>query len=137
MSDAAIVTFLFTDLVASSDLYSRLGDDAAERLRRTHFRVLRDSVASAGGHEVKSMGDGLMVVFPSAVEAVSCAVAMQQAVDRENRRSDAVPLGVRVGLHIGEPIRDEDDYFGQAVVIARRLCDAAQGGQIIVSDLVR
>jgi class 3 adenylate cyclase/tetratricopeptide (TPR) repeat protein len=137
MTGAAIVTFLFTDLVSSSDLYARLGDDAAEQLRRTHFRVLRDSITASAGREVKSMGDGLMVVFPSAVDAISCAIAIQQAVDRENRRHEAEPLGVRVGLHVGEPVREEDDYFGTAVVVARRLCDAAEGGQIIASDIVR
>lgn len=137
MSDAAIVTFLFTDLVGSSELYGRVGDDAAERLRRTHFRVLRDAVTLAGGHEVKSLGDGLMVVFPSAVDALNCAIAMQQAVDRESLRPGSEEMGVRVGLHVGEPIRDEDDYFGSAVIVARRLCDSAEGAQIIASELVR
>ena len=72
-------TVLFTDVVASTALRSRVGDDAADELRRAHDRVLRDALAEHGGREVKGTGDGLMVVFGSAVEAVAAAEAMQQA----------------------------------------------------------
>jgi class 3 adenylate cyclase len=137
MSDAGIVTLLFTDLVGSTELLERVGDDAAERVRRTHFGLLREAVASRCGEEVKNLGDGLMVVFPSAVEAVGCAVAIQQAVARHNQETGAVPFEVRVGLHVGEPVRDEGDYFGKSVVVAKRLCDAADGGQILASELVQ
>jgi DNA-binding SARP family transcriptional activator/tetratricopeptide (TPR) repeat protein len=135
-SGASLVTLLFTDLVGSTELLQELGDDAAEAVRRTHFRLLRDAVRSRGGEEIKNLGDGLMVVFDSAVEAVGCAVAMQQAVHRHNERSQEAGLGVRVGLNVGEPIRDEDDYFGTSVVVAKRLCDRADGGQILASALV-
>ncbi|MEY2433321.1 MAG: hypothetical protein QOC92_3046 [Acidimicrobiaceae bacterium] len=137
MAASGTVTLLFTDIVGSTALLDRVGDDAAEPIRRTHLRVLRSAVAGRDGHEVKNLGDGLMVVFPSAVDALACAVAMQQAVHRQSQRDDSVPLGLRVGLHAGEPIRDEDDYFGTPVVIAKRLCDSAEGGQIIASDVVR
>jgi class 3 adenylate cyclase/tetratricopeptide (TPR) repeat protein len=144
MASAGTVTLLFTDLVGSTEILDQLGDDAAERLRRTHFRLLREAVAANGGHEVKSLGDGLMVVFSSALDAVGCAVNMQQAVEHHNhwvaplRGADGVPsLNVRIGLHAGEPIRDEEDYYGTPVVIAKRLCDEADGGQILASDLVR
>ena len=131
------VTLLFTDLVGSTEILSRIGDDAAETVRRAHFQLLRDAVAARGGQEVKNLGDGLMVAFASAVDAVRCAVEMQQAVGRHNLRAGQEALAVRVGLHVGEPVRDEDDYFGTPVVIAQRLCDAATGGQIIASHLVR
>jgi class 3 adenylate cyclase/DNA-binding CsgD family transcriptional regulator len=133
----AVITFLFTDLVGSTELLERLGDDAAETLRRSHFRILREAVTAAGGQEVKNLGDGLMVAFESAVGAVDCAVAIQRAVERHNRSHPGRRLDVRVGLHVGEPIRDEDDYFGHTVVVAKRLCDAAAGGQILASELVR
>src|ERR687894_829748 len=100
-----IVTILFTDLVGSSQLWGELGDRAADELTRTHFRLLRDVVSGYGGHEVKSLGDGLMVVFPSAVGAVSCAIAMQQAVHDHNQEQPQRPMQVRIGLHAGEPIR--------------------------------
>jgi class 3 adenylate cyclase/tetratricopeptide (TPR) repeat protein len=131
------VTLLFTDLVGSTEILSRIGDEAAETVRRAHFGLLRDAVIARGGHEVKNLGDGLMVAFPSTADAVWCAIEMQQAVATHNLRADQVDLSVRVGLHVGEPLRDEDDYFGTPVVIAERLCDAAEGGQIIGSHLVR
>ena len=65
-----------------------LGEDAGEDLRRVHFRLLRQSVADAGGDEVKNLGDGLMVAFVSAVRALDCAIAMQRAIDRHNRMAD-------------------------------------------------
>ncbi len=141
MTNVGTVTLLFTDLVGSTALLEQLGDDGAEQLRRTHFRLLREAVASTGGHEVKNLGDGLMVAFVSAVDALACAAAMQQAVHRYNEKGAAQPLAaqaleVRIGLHVGEPIRDEEDYFGRCVVIARRLCERATGGQILVSELV-
>ena len=133
---AQIVTLLFTDLAGSSALLRRLGDEAGEDLRRRHFGILREAVAETGGQEVKNLGDGLMVVFDSAVAASRCAISMQRAIERHNAGGGS-QLGVRVGIHVGEPIRDEDDYFGAAVVVAKRLCDAAGAGQILASSLVR
>jgi len=133
---ATVVTLLFTDLVGSSSLLEQQGEEGAERTRRAHFRILREAIAEGGGHEVKNLGDGLMVAFTSALEAVRSAIGMQRAIARYNA-SATDPLQVRVGLHVGEPIRDEDDYFGTPVVVASRLCDAASGSQILASDLVR
>ncbi|MCH8994640.1 MAG: alpha/beta fold hydrolase [Chloroflexi bacterium] len=132
------VTLLFTDLVSSTKLREGLGDDQAEQLRRPHFALLRTALATHGGEEVKTLGDGVMAAFASALDALACAVAMQQAVHRHNQQQkQAQRLQVRVGLDVGEPTHDEDDYFGIPVVIAKRLCDSAQGGQIVASDLVR
>ena len=132
-----VVTLLFTDLVGSTELLSELGDDEAERFRRVHFGLLRDVAAGHSGQEVKNLGDGLMVAFTSAVGAVSCAIGIQQAVHRHNTRERDDRLRVRVGLNVGEPIRDEGDYFGTPVVVAKRLCDKAEGGQILASELLR
>jgi class 3 adenylate cyclase len=133
----ALVALLFTDLVGSTELLGQLGDDEAERLRRVHFGLLRDVAIVHSGQEVKNLGDGLMVAFPSAVNAVSCAIGIQQAVHRHNARQGDDRLRVRVGLNVGEPIRDEGDYFGTPVIVAKRLCDEAAGGQILTSDLLR
>src|SRR5436305_5914406 len=133
-----IVTLLFTDVVASTDHLDRLGDDGYDALRRTHFRILREAVAARGGTEVKNLGDGLMVVFATPARAVECAVAIQQGVEKHNRvQRDDQRMGVRVALHAGEPIQDEADYFGRPVVVAKRLCDQADGGQIVASAVVR
>jgi class 3 adenylate cyclase len=129
-----IVTLLFTDLVGSSQLRGELGDDAADRVLRGHLRLLREQVDRFRGQEVKSLGDGVMAVFPSALDAARCAIAMQQAVRADNR--DGGPsLRLRIGIHTGEPVTENDDYFGQPVIVAKRLCDRAEGGQIVVSDL--
>ena len=135
-TSAEIVTLLFTDLVGSTELVARLGDDAAEHLRRSHFQLLREAVSMRGGHEVKNLGDGLMVVFTSALDALRSAVAIQRAVQEHNRRGDGPGFHLRIGLHAGEPVRAEDDYFGMAVIVAKRLCDAASGDQILASSLV-
>jgi class 3 adenylate cyclase len=132
---SGVVTILFTDIVGSTELIQRLGDDSFEAVRRSHFAMLGDAVAAGGGMVVKTMGDGIMAVFPSGVDALGCAVAMQQAIARSNRRAGAAHFDIRVGMHTGEPSHDGNDYFGTPVVVARRLCDSAQGGDIYVSRL--
>jgi len=130
------VTVLFTDLVGSTELLSELGEAAFDDLRRAHFAALRAEIERTGGEEVKTLGDGVLVVFGSAADAVSCAVAMQQAVDRQGRFRPA-PLAIRVGLALGDVIFEEDDVFGTPVVEAARLVAAARGGQILTTALVR
>ena len=136
MAHTEHVTVLFTDLVNSTELNSSLAQEAADELRRKHFSSLRAAIAAKGGTEVKTLGDGVMVVFPAASAALACAAAMQQAVERTSVTTSA-PLGLRVGISVGEATREEDDYFGDPVIEAARLCAVAQGGQIVVSDLVR
>ncbi|HEV8626366.1 MAG TPA: AAA family ATPase [Acidimicrobiia bacterium] len=133
---SGMVALLFTDVVRSTELLQRLGDDAAEDLRRAHFALLRQAVSKAGGQEVKSLGDGLMVTFPSALQAVGCAVAMQRAIAGHNLADPGRALQIRIGLHLGEPAADEDDFFGTSVVAAKRLCDRAEGNEILASALV-
>jgi DNA-binding SARP family transcriptional activator len=135
-ADTATVALLFTDLAGSTEILGQLGDEAAERLRRSHFGMLRDLAKAHGGHEVKSLGDGLMIVFTSTVDAVGCAVAIQQAARHPAAQGDGPQLLVRIGLNVGEPIRHEDDYFGTPVVVAKRLCDDAEPGTILASRLV-
>ena len=127
---------LFTDLVGSTELASALTLEAGGDLLRRHFLTLCQAIAASGGTEVKNLGDGLMVVFPVASAALSCAVAMQQAVDHENSSAER-PLRLRIGLSAGEAMRETDDYFGDPVIEAARLCAQAAGGQILAADLVR
>jgi class 3 adenylate cyclase len=133
---AGAVALLFTDLVGPTEVLDRLGDEAAEELRRTHFSLLRRAVTESGGTEVKRLGDGLMVAFTSPVSALECAVKMQEAVAEHNRDRPGQTLQVRVGVHAGEPLQDADDYHGSAVVVAKGLCDQARGGQILASEIV-
>jgi class 3 adenylate cyclase/tetratricopeptide (TPR) repeat protein len=130
------VAVLFTDVVGSTELAQRLSPDAADEARRRHFSILRQATAEAGGAEVKNLGDGLMVVFSSASSALSCGVAMQQGVERDNRDQEH-SMGLRVGLSGGEVTREDDDYFGDPVIEAARLCATCRGGQILAADVVR
>lgn len=130
---SALVTLLFTDLVNSTELLQRVGDERAQRIFQAHHRLLKDTAAAHGGEEVKWLGDGLMTVFASAADAVRAAVAMQQAA---RRRAAGERLALRVGLNAGEALREETDYFGTPVVIARRLCEQAHAGQILSSGVV-
>jgi class 3 adenylate cyclase len=136
VSTTVAVTLVFTDLVDSTAIGTSLHPDDTERLRQTHFAILRDAVAATAGTEVKNLGDGLMVAFSSPSRALACAVAMQQGIERHNRRAEVL-LAVRVGIAGGEVTEDEGDYFGDPVVEAARLCAAADGGQILATDTVR
>ncbi|MBV8950913.1 MAG: AAA family ATPase [Actinobacteria bacterium] len=136
MTSTVMTSVLFTDLVDSTALASRLGRQAADDLRRVHFELLRGVVTPTGGVEVKNLGDGLMVTFTSPSRALACAVGMQQALERHNRRAPE-PLHVRIGLSVGEAVEEDGDYFGDPVVEAARLCAAARGGQILATALVQ
>lgn len=129
-------TILFTDVVGSTELSQRLSPDSAEEVRRRHFSILRQTIAEAGGAEVKNLGDGLMVMFASASAALACAVAMQQGVERDNRDREH-SVGLRVGLSGGEVTREDDDCFGDPVVEAARLCAICEGGQVLATVWVR
>jgi class 3 adenylate cyclase len=130
------VTILFTDLVDSTAIASELTVEASNELRRAHFSVLRQAIVASGGTEVKNLGDGVMVAFASTVAGLACAVAMQQAIDRNNRKTGQ-SQGIRVGLSCGEATREGNDFFGDPVVEAARLCARAERSQILVSDVVR
>jgi class 3 adenylate cyclase len=135
-SASTTVTLLFTDLVGSTEMMSRLGEEASERVRRDYFAILRGAAREHGGREVKSLGDGLMLAFASARGAVSCAVEMQRRLAvHDEERGEGAP-GLRIGLNAGEVITAEDDYFGAPVVVAKRLCDQAAAGQIVASQMV-
>lgn len=130
---AKTVTILFTDLVSSTELLQRAGDERGEHIFKAHHRLLSDAVQAHRGHEVKWLGDGLMATFESVTDAVACAIAMQRA---SQRPTAGERLAIRAGINVGEVTVDGGDYFGSPVVIARRLCDRADSGQILASDLI-
>jgi class 3 adenylate cyclase/tetratricopeptide (TPR) repeat protein len=136
MARTITVSVLFTDLVGSTQLAEQLGLDAADAVRSEHFALLRDAVAGHDGTEVKNLGDGLMVVFPSVRAALDGAVEIQQQVERHNR-GKANRVEVRVGLSTGDAAAEEGDYFGPTVIEAARLCAIAPGGHILTTELVR
>jgi len=131
-----LATILFTDLVGSTRLATSVGPVRADQLREEHFGLLRDALASSSGKEVKNTGDGLMVAFPSASEAVRCAVAMQQRFERRYRQAEQ-GLHIRVGLGAGECTVKDGDYFGVPPTEAARLCAQAPADGILVSELAK
>ncbi len=131
-----IATFVFSDLIGSSALRSRIGDDAADPLWRAIQSVFRDAVAEHNGEEVKNLGDGIMASFTSGTEAVSCGIAMQQGIARLAAVHPDLDLGLRVGVSAGEATVEDDDWFGTPVVEAARRCAHAAAGQVLVSEIV-
>ena len=131
---APITTILFTDLVDSTTLMQRVGDERAQKLFETHHQLLSDAVSAHSGSELQWLGDGLMVAFASTADAVRCTIAMQQAAAQH----PAERLAIRVGLNVGEVLQQKtgSGYFGTPVVVARRLCDQAAAGQILCSQAV-
>ena len=127
---------LFTDLVGSTELRSRLGETAAEALRRQHDTLVTGGVEKSGGTVVKNLGDGFMATFGGASDAVAAAVAIQQVIERHNR-AGGTAMEVRIGISAGDVVFESDDCFGTPVIEAARLCAAAQGRQILASEIVR
>ena len=133
-----VAVVLFTDLVGSTELRGRLGEEAADELRRRHDQLLARAVEANNGQVVKGLGDGIMATFSGAADAVVAAVAIQQGVDRLIKSGKApVSLAVRVGLSAGDVSFENDDVHGTPVVEASRLCAMAAGDEILVSDVVR
>jgi class 3 adenylate cyclase len=135
VSSDGTVTVLFTDIEGSTQLTESLGDAEWIRVLRAHNALIRDQVAAHSGIEVKSQGDGFMLAFASAEDALRCAIEIQRAL--VEAPSDGHRLRVRIGLHTGEPIREEDDFYGKSVILAARIAAEARGGEILVSRLVR
>jgi len=136
----AFRTVLFTDVAGSTSMMHRLGDEKGRAVLREHERMTREALRAHGGAEVKTMGDGFMASFPSATRALECAVAMQRAFAEYNAGvgvQGLAPLQIRIGLNAGEPIAEDEDLFGTAVILAARIAAKAEGGEILASDVVR
>ena len=125
-------TFMFTDIVTSTDLVGLMGDEAWAELLSWHNRELRSAFASHRGEEVNSTGDGFFVTFDKAAEAIECAVDIQRRLARHRREQGFAP-SVRIGLHSAEATRDGRDYRGRGVHVAARVGGAAAGQEILVS----
>jgi class 3 adenylate cyclase len=132
----AFRTILFTDIVGSTDLTQRLGDDAAMTVVRVHDRIVRDALDRSNGSEVKHTGDGIMAAFASAARAIDCCIDIQRGLASHKRDAEH-PFDVRIGVSAGEPVTERDDLFGAAVQLAARACDLAAAGSIFASTAVR
>ena len=134
--DPGIRTVLFTDIVESTSLTQRLGDEEAMEVLRVHDSVVRDALAALKGREVKHTGDGIMASFVSAAAAVRCAAQIQRELAQRAREQNKHPIKVRIGGAAGEPVERNSDIFGSTVQLAARLCSHAAPEQIVVSSVV-
>jgi DNA-binding SARP family transcriptional activator/class 3 adenylate cyclase len=125
---------MFTDVVSSTASRAQMGDRAADLVRRHHDELVEGAVVQHLGTVVKGLGDGMMAVFGSAADAVTCAVAVQHALALFRRRRD-IDLHVRIGIAAGDVALEGDDYFGVPVVEASRLAAIAGGDGILVTEL--
>jgi class 3 adenylate cyclase len=134
------LTFLFTDLKGSTELYERVGDLVAFDLVRQHFRVLNEIVAAEAGAVVKTIGDAVMATFPTPARGVAAALRMREAMRGLNEARGADDLILKIGLHEGPCLavrfNDVQDYFGQTVNIASRVQGLAVSSAIFATSAV-
>jgi class 3 adenylate cyclase len=134
------LTFLFTDLKGSTELYERVGDLEAFDLVRAHFRVLDEIVAAEAGAVVKTIGDAVMATFPTPDRAVAAALRMREAMLRLNAERGREDLLLKIGIHEGPclavSLNDRQDYFGQTVNIAARVQNLAVSRAIFATEAV-
>jgi class 3 adenylate cyclase len=130
------VTILFSDIENSTMVTERLGDRRWLEVLRAHNSLFRRQVRAHGGFEVKNQGDGFMLVFADSRQAVECAAAIQRAL-AESDPVEGERVRVRIGMHAGEAIREEGDFFGRSVILAARIAAHARGGEILVSEQLK
>lgn len=126
------MVILFSDIEDSTALNERIGDRAFVRLLGRHDKMVRRHVNKHSGYVVKSQGDGFMVAFAQPEDAVRCSMDVQRSLRRP-------PNGIRVrmGIHMGKSVRRGDDLFGRNVAMAARVANEADGGEVLVSEVVR
>jgi class 3 adenylate cyclase len=128
-------TFVFTDIVRSTDLVEAMGDDAWADVLAWHDHTLRSRFAAHGGEVAQHTGDGFFVAFGSAASAARSAVAVQRALAEHRREHGFAPL-VRIGIHRAQATRHGQDFRGAGVHRAARIAALADGGHILVSEEV-
>jgi DNA-binding NarL/FixJ family response regulator len=124
------VTVVFTDIEGSTEVLEQLGEERARLLFRDHDALVRNHLDRHSGTEVEKEGDSFMLAFAGARPAVQCALAIQRSLA-------AHPIRVRMGIHTGDVVSEDDRYFGRTVYLAARVSALAGGRQILVSDLTR
>ena len=130
-------TIVFSDIESSTELATSLGDRAWYDLLERHNAAMRRELKRLGGTEVKAQGDGFMLTFPSARSAVQFAINAQRTIDGKLESMTGRALRVRIGMHTGEALSDPDgDLFGRHVIVAARIANLANGGEVLVSSLV-
>ena len=135
--DAAIRTFLFTDIVNSTLLTDVYGDIISMTILRKHNEIVRNNLQDYAGTEVKHTGDGIMATFMTSSKALHCALQIQHDLTEFRLKNPNTDLHVRIGVNAGEPVTEGNDFFGAAVQLTKRICDIAEPDQILISDIVK
>jgi class 3 adenylate cyclase len=134
------LTFLFTDLKGSTELYERVGDLAAFELVQGHFRTLNEIVAAEAGAVVKTIGDAVMATFPTPDRAMAAALRMREAMRELNRAHGNEDILLKIGIHEGPclavNLNERQDYFGQTVNLASRVQGLASSRAIVTTRSV-
>jgi adenylate cyclase len=129
------VVLVFSDIEGSTECNERMGDRAWVKLLERHNQLIQKRVEVHRGHVVKTQGDGFMIAFADAAQAVLFSADVQRALDADPERwSD---IRIRIGIHLGTSVRRGDDLFGLDVATAARVADQADGGEILISEPVR
>lgn len=131
------ITLLFTEIEGSTPLTQRLGDNGVQRLVRAHNDAVRRAIESYNGNELKHMDNAIVASFFSPSRAVGCALHIQQVLADRNAVNQKDAVKVRIGLNAGEPIAGDIDPFRISAQLTRQICERAEPGQVLVSDVVR
>ena len=133
---SAFRAVMFTDIVESTEMTARLGDEKSVEMVRAHDSIVRRALNKSDGREIKHTGDGLMASFDETAQSIQCARSIQASIESFNK-SSSEELGLRIGLDAGEPVSDNNDLFGNTVQMAARLCAVAERNSIYVTNAVR
>ncbi|MCJ7436988.1 MAG: adenylate/guanylate cyclase domain-containing protein, partial [Acidimicrobiia bacterium] len=132
------ITIVFSDIESSTEMAMSLGDTKWFDVLGEHNEIIRRNLERYDGTEVKSQGDGFMLTFPGARSAMLCMIDVQRDLARRASKEPESPIRIRIGLHTGEAIVDADgDLFGKHIIMAARIANLADGGQILASSITK
>ena len=132
----SVITFMFTDIVGSTEMTARLGNAGAQKAVRAHNTAVRGAIQAKKGREVKHTGDGIMATFPDPASAVTGAIQILRDIAAHNAANPTLQVQVRIGVNVGEAVEEENDFFGAAVQMTARICDKASKGNVWASQAV-
>ncbi len=127
------VAIVFADVVGSTQLYDKFGDEKASATVADCLEIMKDATHQCNGTVIKTIGDEVMSTFPTVDEAMQAAVLMQSRISAESKKADAIPVSIRIGCHFGPVVQEQNDIFGAAVHTANRMTSQAKSRQIVIS----
>lgn len=137
IAEKGTVGIVFVDVAGFTTLTAERGDSHAVKLLTRLSQLIGSSIRSSKGEVVKHLGDGFLLAFPSASQAVRGAIVIRRAIDRERKKDDDFDLVLRIAVHAGEPLVDQGDLLGHDVNLTARLLDHCEPGEVIVSEAAK